>query len=174
MSGGTGPLPQGDPRLLDTGAARELLTSTALARLAYLAPDGTPRVLPTWFHWTGVELVMPTFVSAPHVHRPAARLPALRARPRVAVVIESAGDPPVVLSVRGDAAVVERPGVLAEFALAAARYMGQDAAGAYLATLDDPSTVMARVAVVPAWVGLLDFRTRLPRALGGVRDGGGE
>ena len=27
---------------------------------------------------------------------------------------------------------------------------------------DDPSTRMARIAVRPAWVGVLDFETRLP------------
>jgi hypothetical protein len=26
--------------------------------------DGTPRVMPTWFHWTGEELVTPTFLAA--------------------------------------------------------------------------------------------------------------
>lgn len=43
-------LPQGDRRLLESEMAQRLLTSTIPARLAYLALDGTPRVLPTWFH----------------------------------------------------------------------------------------------------------------------------
>ena len=50
-------LPQGDLRLLESEAAKRLLASTVPARLAYVAADGTPRVLPTWFHWTGEELV---------------------------------------------------------------------------------------------------------------------
>ncbi|WP_413454305.1 hypothetical protein AA0Y32_03480 [Georgenia phoenicis] len=82
-------LPQGDLRLLDAPLAQRLLHSTIPARLAYTARDGTPRVVPTWFHWTGEELVMATFLSAPHVAGPARRLPALRARPDVAVTIDT-------------------------------------------------------------------------------------
>ncbi len=33
--------------------ARELLVSRELARLAYNWFDGTPRVVPVVFHWTG-------------------------------------------------------------------------------------------------------------------------
>lgn len=33
--------------------ARELLASTAAAHLAYVAKDGTPRVVPVGFYWTG-------------------------------------------------------------------------------------------------------------------------
>ena len=34
---------------------------------------------------------------------------------------------------------------------------------------DVAGTRMARIAVRPAWVGLLDFETRMPSALGGTR-----
>ena len=57
-------LPQGDLGLLETEVARRLLASTLPARVAYVAIDGTPRVVPTWFHWNGEELVMSTFISA--------------------------------------------------------------------------------------------------------------
>jgi hypothetical protein len=155
------PLPQGDLRLLDSDVAQSLLTSTVPARLGYTAKDGTPRVVPSWFHWTGDELVMPTFVRAPHVPRPAARLGALRARPDVAVCIDTESFPPHVLLARGRAVITEVDGIAAEYALAAHRYMGE-AATAYLAQADRPGTRMARIAVRPAWVGLLDFETRLP------------
>ena len=81
-------LKQGDVRLLETEIARELLASQLPARLAFIAKDGTPRVLPTWFHWTGEELVMPTFVSAPHIQREASRVSAPRERPDVAITID--------------------------------------------------------------------------------------
>jgi hypothetical protein len=55
-----------------------------------------------------------------------------------------------------------------EYALAAHRYLGDEEATAYLEQIDHPSTRMARIAVRPAWVGVLDFQTRLPSALGGV------
>jgi hypothetical protein len=57
-------LKQGDLRLLETDVARRLLSSRILARFAYVATDGTPRVLATWFTWTGVVLAMPTFLAA--------------------------------------------------------------------------------------------------------------
>jgi hypothetical protein len=52
--------------------------------------------------------------------------------------------------------------------LAARRYLGEEAATAYLAQIDRPGTAMARVAVRSTWVGVLDFQTRLPSANGGV------
>jgi hypothetical protein len=51
--------------------------------LPYIARDGTPRVLATWFHWTGEVLAMPTFLAAPHVRHAPRRLAALRVNPDV-------------------------------------------------------------------------------------------
>jgi hypothetical protein len=161
--------PQGDLRLLETDVARRLLASTIPARFAYLAPDGTPRVIPTWFTWTGGELVMPAFVTAPHVRHPARRLEALRAHPAVAVTIDTEGFPPEVLMVRGDARVDEVDGVDPDYAAAAHRYFGEEQASGYLASIDQPGTRMARIVVRPAWVGLVDFQERLPSPLGGVQ-----
>jgi hypothetical protein len=56
----------GDLRLLANDTARRLLRSALPAPFAYVALDDTPRVVPTWFHWIGEELVMPTFLAAPH------------------------------------------------------------------------------------------------------------
>jgi hypothetical protein len=39
-------LPQGDLRLLETDLAQQLLRSSIPARLAFIATDGTPRVVP--------------------------------------------------------------------------------------------------------------------------------
>jgi hypothetical protein len=162
-----GVVPQGDLRLLDSDIARQLLASTVPARVGYTALDGTPRVVPSWFHWTGEELVMPTFVQAPHVARPAARLRALRAHPDVAISIDTESFPPQVLLVRGQAVITEAKGIVPEYALAAHRYMGDEQATAYLAQADVPGTRMARIAVRPAWVGLIDFDTRLPEVMSG-------
>jgi len=162
-------LPQGDLKLLESDVAKRLLNSTMPARGAYVAMDGTPRVLPTWFHWTGDELVMPTSVSAPHVRHAAARLRALRANPHVAITIDTDGFPPEVLLMRGKASVIEVDGVVPEYALAARRYLGEEQATAYLVYVDQPGTKMARIAVRPTWVGVIDFQTRLPSALGGVK-----
>jgi hypothetical protein len=125
-------------------------------------------VVPTWFHWTGQELIMPTFRSAPHVRHAPARLGALRANPEVDITIDTEGFPPEVLLVRGRVTVTEVDGVVPEYALAARRYLGEEAPASYLAQIDRPGTSMARIAVSPTWVGIVDFQTRLPSSLGGV------
>jgi hypothetical protein len=159
---------QGDRRLLETDVARRLLASSIPARYAYISAGGAPRVVPSWFHWTGEELVMPTFLSAPHVRHPAYRVRALRANPEVTVTIDTESFPPEAVVMRGRAEISEVDGIVPEYALAAHRYLGDEEATAYLAQIDHPSTRMARIAVRPAWVGVLDFQTRLPSALGGV------
>jgi hypothetical protein len=161
-------LEQGDLRLLESDLAERLLASTIPARYAYTALDGTPRIVASWFEWTGEDLVLPTFISAPHVSHAAYRLRALRANPDVAITVDTEASPPEVLSIRGKAEITEVDGVVPEYAHAAHRYLGTEQATAYLGQIDHPSTRMARIAVRPTWVGLLDFQNRLPSALGGI------
>ena len=160
---------QGDPRLLETDLARRLLESTIPARYAYTALDGTPRIVASWFEWTGEEMVLPTFIAAPHVSHPAHRLRALRANPEVAISIDTESSPPEVLSIRGRAEIEEVDGVVPEYAAAAGRFLGAEQAAGYLAQVDQPGTRMARIAVRPTWVALMDFQARMPSALGGVQ-----
>lgn len=162
------PHPQGAIELIDDPIAQELLSSTTPARIAYIAPDGTPRVLATWFNWTGSEIAMGTFISAPHVHHPTARIEALRQRPDVAITIDTDGFPPRILQLRGTAVVAEVDGIDPDYAEAARRFIGDEHAAPYLDSIDQPGTRMARITVRPTWVGLLDFVSRLPDALGGV------
>ena len=161
---------QGDLALLETDLAREMLHAAIPARLAYVSTDGTPRVVPTWFHWNGTEIVMVTFVAGPAIgiRHPAARLAALRANPAVALTIDTEQFPPKSVTIRGRAQISEVAGVADEYAAAAHRYLGPEAAAAMLAGLDQPGTVQARIAVQPTWVGLLDFVTRLPSPQGGI------
>lgn len=63
--------------------SQELLNSNELARLAYTSSDGTPRVVPIWFHWTGTEVVLASPSAAP-------KLKVLRSRPDVALAIDRA------------------------------------------------------------------------------------
>jgi hypothetical protein len=159
---------QGDLGLLESDVARRLLASRIPARFAYIAGDGTPRVLATWFHWTGEVLAMPTFLAAPHVRHAAGRLRALRANPDVAVTIDTETFPPEVLTIRGRVTISEVEGIPPEYASAARRYLGDETARAYLDEIDHPDTRMARIDLHPTWVGVLDFQTRLPSALGGI------
>jgi hypothetical protein len=162
-------LEQGDLRLLENDLAERLLASTIPARYAYTALDGTPRIVASWFVWTGEELVLPTFISAPHVSHAAYRVRALRANPDVAVSIDTESSPPEVLSIRGKAEIIEIDGIADEYAEAAHRFLGSEQAAGYLAQVDQPETRMARISVRPTWVALMDFQTRMPSALGGVR-----
>ena len=166
----TAPLPQGHLGLLETPTARELRTSRIPARLAFVWPDGTPRVVPTWFHWTGREIVTVTYLAGPRagIRHPAARIAALRANPAVALTIDTEDSPPRGLTIRGRAEITEVDGIAEEYLAAARRYLGDEAAAGILAEMDQPGTRQARIAVRPAWVGVLDFTTRLPSVLGGV------
>lgn len=160
-------IPQGSLVLLDTPVARRLLASAIPARLAYTARDGTPRIVASWFQWTGGELVMPTFIRAPHIARPARRLRALRARPDVAVSIDTESTPAQVLLIRGRAQVTEVDGIDPDYADSARQYLGEEGGDQYVAMADQPGTRMARIAVRPTWAALLDFGGgRLPEVMG--------
>lgn len=161
-------IPQGDLKLLDTELAKRLLNSTIPARLAYIAKDSTPRVIPTWFYWDGTEMVMATFIGGPHVVHEPARPTALRKNPNVAITIDTEGFPPHVLLIRGRASVTEVDGLVKEFEKAAYRYLGEEAAKGYLEQMSKPGVKMARIAIRPTWAGVLDFETRFPSHVGGV------
>jgi hypothetical protein len=154
------PIPQGDTRLLETDRAQRLLTSTAFARLAYVWTDGTPRVVPIWFHWTGEEIVFGSRIGAHKVR-------ALHVRPAVAVTIDTE-DPPSALLLRGEAAISIHDHLLDEVAAAARRYLGADGGAAWIANYHQDPHALARIAVRPRWVGLLDFDQRMPESMGGV------
>jgi len=147
----------GGPELLQDPLAQELLASRIPARLAYVWPDGTPRVASLWFHWDGTDVVMATLPGAP-------KLKALKTGDRVALTIDTDAPPHHVLSIRGTAEVTRREGVVAEYAEAAVRYLGKEQGEAYTTSLP-PDIRMGRIAVRPDWVVLLDFQTRLPTAL---------
>jgi hypothetical protein len=149
---------QGDLRLLDTDVARRRLTATSPLRLAFVALDGTPRVVPVNFQWTGEEVVMGGFA-------PSARARALRANPRVAITLDTDDQPPEVLLLRGDAEVTEVRGVVPEYEQYMRAGMPAEAADAYFAELVRRDVLMERIAVRPDWVAMMDFRTRFPAAM---------
>src|SRR5579871_2230087 len=150
---------QGGLELLQHPASQELLRSAIPARLAYVWPDGTPRVVPIWFHWTGTEFVLGSPVKAP-------KLKALAANPKVALTIDDNTFPHKVLLVRGTASVELIDGIVPEYKMAAARYFGEAQGAAWVAQLSSMVSRMARIAIRPEWAGLLDFQTRFPSALG--------
>lgn len=146
-----------DPRsLLDDPVVKALLTSATPARLAYTWYDGSPRVVPIWFHWDGEAFVLGSPARAP-------KLKVLASRPEVALTIDTAEFPYRVLSVRGREQVDLLDDVVPEYASAAERYFGPDQGQAWVSQLRGKP--MARIRVVPEWVNVLDFETRLPSAL---------
>jgi hypothetical protein len=148
---------QGSLELLEDPVAETLLQSTIPARLAYTWMDGTPRVVPVWFHWNGSQFVIGTPARAP-------KLKALAADPRVALTIDDhSGWPYQVLLVRGEATVEMLDDTVPEYALSAARYFGAEQGSTWVSSIRGKP--MARISVTPTWVGILDFQTRLPSAL---------
>lgn len=147
-------LPQGDVRLLDTPTAQALLTRN-VAHLAYDGRDGLPRLIPVNFLWAGEELVIGAFDGTFKVRD-------LRARPDVAVCVDTADGPPQVLMLRGRVSLATVEGVLPEYATTQRAMMGDEAAEAYLAAIDKPGLRMVRIGLRPTWVGVLDFQDRFP------------
>lgn len=87
----------------------------------------------------------------------------------MAVTIDTETFPPEVLQLRGRATISEVAEVDPDYALAPRRYLGDSQAGAYLNQINHPDTSMARIAVRPTWVGVVDFQSRMPSTLGGVQ-----
>jgi hypothetical protein len=146
---------------LSTTGAQELLASTSAAHLAYVGTDGTPRVIPVGFHWTGDEAVIATATTAPKVA-------ALSARPDVALAID-AGDTPDqarALSIRGRASIEIVDGVVPEYLAAARETMDADAAAEFERNVRATYGQMARIGITPTWVRFYDFGAgRMPRFL---------
>jgi pyridoxamine 5'-phosphate oxidase-like protein len=142
---------------LDEPVAQELLRSRQPAQLAYTWTDGSPRVVPIWFHWTGDAVVMGTPVKAPKVR--------VLAEPcQVAVTIDDASQWPYkALLLRGSARAELLDDVAPEYASAARRYFGPEQGDAWVEQLRGQP--MYRITVQPTWARVLDFVTRFPSAL---------
>jgi hypothetical protein len=149
---------QGGLELLQHPASQELLHSKIPARLAYVWTDGTPRVIPIWFHWNGQEFIMASPPKAP-------KLKALAKNPKVSFTIDDNTFPHKVLLVRGTARLEPVNGIVPEYAAAAERYFGPEQGQAWVKQLLTLTPSMVRIRIAPEWVGLLDFQTRFPSAL---------
>lgn len=147
---------QGAVSLLNEPIAQELLKSTTPARLAYVSPDGTPRVVPIWFHWNGKQLVLGTPLKAPKVR-------AISSNPKVALTIDGTTWPYKVLQIRGTAQVETVAGVVpcagrrALLWLSARQGVGR--AGSGHVSPDGPNRRD------PSRVAILDFERRFPSAI---------
>ena len=151
---------------LSATGAQELLASTSSAHLAYTAADGTPRVVPVGYFWTGAEFVIATIPNSPKVA-------AVSARPEVALSIDGGNTPEQAraLSIRGTASVTVVDGVVPEYLAAARKSMDAEAAARFEENVRALYDQQARIAVTPTWVRFYDFGAgRLPRSLQDVVD----
>ncbi len=155
---------QGDLGLLNDPVAQELLHSTNLARLAYTWRDGTPRVIPIWFHWDGETIVLGTPPNAPKVD-------VLPNNSKVALTIDRDEWPYHALLIRGTAHVETVEGVTPEYAACAERYFGTEQGKEWVETVRQMFSQMVRVSVRPEWVSILDFETRFPSAIAAAMSG---
>jgi hypothetical protein len=149
---------QGDVRLLADPIAQRMLASTELARFAYVATDGTPRVIPIGWIWNGAEIVMATFAKS-------TKLRALRRNPAVAITIDEPGPPPNVLLIRGRTVLDEVDGVPAEYEQMQISNYGPEHGAAAVEAVRKSGAHMVRIVVEPTWVATLDFQTRFPGGL---------
>jgi pyridoxamine 5'-phosphate oxidase-like protein len=145
-------------RLLNDPVAHELLKSKIPCRLAYTALDGSPHVVPIWFHWTGEHFVLGSASNSPKVK-------AIGKNSKVALTIDEDCFPPKVVLVRGTARVDVIDGIVPEYAKSARRYLGEEQGAAWEEQARGMFKQMARIAIQPEWVKVLDFQTRFPKAI---------
>ena len=147
-------------RTLETDdVARHLINAPLMARLGYNWSDGSPRVVPMWFHWTGEEIVMGAPPNSP-------KMKCLTDNPQVAISIDTADWPYEWLTIRGHAsvAIVSDPFPFPEYEQMAYRYLGQEGGNQFLAAQRSIFTSWARITIRPEQVRVLDFQGRFPGA----------
>jgi hypothetical protein len=144
--------------------AQDLLHSAIPARLAYVWHDGTPRVVPMWFHWTGEEFLMGAPPNAP-------KMKVLDDHCSVAFTIDGNEWPYLLLSVRGVALVrlVDQPfgDTFPEYAAMAKRYLGDAGSQGFMQALQHRFSRWTRISIRPREVRILDFKKRFPSAWSG-------
>jgi hypothetical protein len=138
--------------------SREMLHRD-IARLAYVAEDGTPRAVPIAFTWNGTEVVMCTSTNAP-------KLAALRRNPAVALTIDTEVHPPTILLLRGQAVLDEVDGIPEEYLQMNGSYeMSAEQRVEWEAEVTSLYESMVRIVVTPTWAKLIDFDETLPSAV---------
>jgi uncharacterized pyridoxamine 5'-phosphate oxidase family protein len=146
-------------KVLSKTLSQELLKRD-VARLAFVATDGTPRVIPIGIFWNGSEVVMCTTKNA-------RKLKALRRNPAVALTIDTEVHPPDVLLLRGDAELDPVDGIPDEYLQASGTYrmtpeQRQEREAEIKSLYVDG---MVRIVVRPTWARLIDFETTFPAAV---------
>ena len=144
--------------VLNRPLSQELLDRD-LTRLAYVAPDGTPRSIPIGFTWNGSEIVMCTPKNSQ-------KIPALRKNPSVALTIDTEVHPPKILLVRGRAELDVVDGIPDEYLESSGTYqMTPEQRVEWEKEVRALYDGMVRIVVTPTWAKLIDFESTLPTAV---------
>ncbi len=144
--------------VLNRPISQELLARD-LTRLAYIAKDGTPRSIPIGFTWNGSEIVMCTPKNA-------AKIPALRHNPSVALTIDTEVHPPKILLINGRAELDVVDGIPDEYFESNGTYtMTPEQREEWEAEVRSLYDGMVRIVVTPTWAKLIDFETTLPSSV---------
>jgi hypothetical protein len=144
--------------VLAKAVSQEMLNRD-LARLAYVANDGSPRVVPIAFTWNGSEVVMCTSTNAP-------KLASLRRNPSVALTIDTEVHPPRILLLRGAVVLDEVEGIPDEYLQMNGSYeMTPEQRVEWEAEVRSLYDSMVRIVVKPTWAKLIDFDETLPSAV---------
>lgn len=138
--------------------AQQLLNGTDPVRLAYDGLDGDPRVVPIGFWTEGDRVVMATTPNAPKVA-------ALRAKPKVALTIDTSAFPPKVLLIRGTVELETVDGVPEGYLEGGRRFMTEEQYVEWETGVKGLYDEMVVIRVAPTWVKLLDFETTIPQAV---------
>jgi hypothetical protein len=138
--------------------ARQLLADEPLLRLAYTAPDGSPRLIPLAYQWDGTSFRIWTIPIS-------AKVRALQRDPRVAVTIDIVGPPPRILFVRGRAELTTVPGVPDGYLEASYRTMPVEVHEGFATQVRALYDEMTVITVTPEWAKLIDFETNAPSAV---------
>ena len=135
---------------------RSLIDRAPLMRLAYTAPDGSPRVIPTGYLERDAMLITYTIPTS-------AKVTALRADPRVAVTIDVGGMPPCALLVRGTCAMEIVDGIPDGYLEASRRSMDEAVFEQWETGVRQLYDSMAILTITPTWAKLLDFERTAPQ-----------
>ncbi|NUS03777.1 MAG: pyridoxamine 5-phosphate oxidase [Nonomuraea sp.] len=145
--------------VLNRPLSQELLARD-VARVAYVAKDGTPRNIPIIFAWNGSEIVVCTPKNAP-------KLRSLSENPMVALTIDTESHPPKILLIRGRAELDYVDDIPDEYLQTTTTYqMTPEQRVVWEAEVRSLyHDGMVRIVVTPTWAKLIDFETTLPTAV---------
>jgi nitroimidazol reductase NimA-like FMN-containing flavoprotein (pyridoxamine 5'-phosphate oxidase superfamily) len=138
--------------------AQAMLRSSSSCHLAYLGPDGLPRVVPVGFLWKGGRVIVCTATTAPKVR-------ALETRPDVALTIDGGDKPESAqsLSIRGHAILETVDGVADEYLEMAGKSWDEETRAEFEKQVRTVYKQMVRVSIEPRWARFYDFGAgRLP------------